>query len=147
MEGGAAVTQAVVRYSSYVRPDETRAIRKIVDSYGYSWGFQWRRNFGSDALFPLASFAGKLKDQGEGAVFGEAWDRKYAEVFMGNALEFATALKYADSGSRVMAWVHYVADMPKKAKAPMLGIHINTYDQRKKAMQLKMARLLNIDCV
>lgn len=138
---------AFARYSSHRAPDETRAIRKIVDSYGYTWGFQWRRNFGSDARFPISSFAGKLKDQGEGAVFGEAWDRKYAEVFIGGALEFAAALKYTDEGTRIMAWIHYVVDMPKKAKAPILDIHVNTYDQRKKTMQLRMARLLNIDCV
>lgn len=128
-------------------PDETRALRKIVDSYGYTWGFQWRRHFGAEATFPLASFAGKVAEQGEGAAWGENKPRNYLEVFMGNALEFATALKYLDEKNREMAWVHYAVDMPKKAKAPMLGIHINTYDQRKKAMQMKLAGLLNLDCV
>lgn len=128
-------------------PDETRALRRIVDSYGYTWGFQWRRNFGKAAKFPIASFAGKVAEQGEGATMGDQVERVYPEVFTGNALEFATALKFLPEAHREFAWVHYAVDMPKKAKAPLLGIHVNTYDQRKKVMQLKLAGLLNLDVV
>lgn len=128
-------------------PDETRALRRIVDSYGYTWGFWWRRNFGADATFPIPSFAGKVKDQGEGAVYGDSNERHYPEVFKGNALEFATALKFVDEHCRRMAWVHYVSDMPQKAKAGLLDIHLNTYHQRKRAMQMKLAGLLNLESV
>lgn len=128
-------------------PDDTRALRRIVDSYGFTWGFQWRRHFGTEATFPIASFAGKIVEQGEGAIHGENKPRNYAEVFMGGGLEFATALKHLDERSREMAWVHYAADMPQKAKALLLGVHLNTYHQRKKAMQLKLAGLLNLDYV
>jgi len=129
-------------------PDDTRALRRIVDSYGYTWGFQWRRHFGSEAEFSLASFAGKVAEYGLGSMDGFDKPMSYPEVFMGNGLEFAVALTHLkDERLREMAWVHYVVDMPKKAKAPILGIHINTYDQRKKAMQLKLAGLLNLECV
>lgn len=145
------MTSAAVNLACYPRRevayDETRALRKIVDSYGYSWGFQWRRHFGNEATFPIPSFAGKLIEQGVGAIGGENRPRRYAEVFLGNALEFATALKYVEERHRNMAWLHYVVDIPKKAKAPMMGIHINTYDQRKKAMQLRLATLLNLEYV
>jgi hypothetical protein len=145
--GGEVERQAFDQEAFMTEPDDTRALRRIVDSYGYSWGFQWRRNFGDEARFPIPSFAGKLIEQGVGAIGGGGRPRNYPEVFIGNALEFANALKVLDERLRTMAWVHYVVDMPKKAKAPMLGIHVNTYDQRKKAMQLELVKVLNLECV
>lgn len=124
--------------------DQHRHRYSVVDAYGRLWGWAWRQNFGDLAEFPVPSLAGKLIEQGHGAAGGQHKPRSYPEVFRGQALEFANALKQVPERHRDFAWVHYVVDLPAKAKAPLLGIHVQTYWQRRRSMQSALAESLGM---
>lgn len=135
---------AMAEHRTRSRDDADRQRRKVVDSYGRIWGWQWREHFGDLAKFPLSSFAGKLMAEGEGALSGAYKPRSYAEVFLGQGLEFAAALKLVRENHREMAWVHYVVDMPWKLKAVEMDIHVNTYNDRRILMQRALLGPLSV---
>lgn len=116
---------------------------EIVEAKGRVWGWQWRKNFGDKVSVPVASILGKIQDEAFGAGEGSI-SRNYAEVFLGDALEFATALKHLPEDKRQFAYVHYCIPQPAKVKAHELGIHQRTYWQRRNAMRMLLAHVMNV---
>jgi hypothetical protein len=109
---------------------------EVVEAKGRTWGWQWRRNFGEYASTSIPSWLGKLQQtrSGDGVV----------EVFLGDGLEFATALKQVSDKHRQFALIHYCIPVPAKVKAHELNIHLRTYWQRRNAMRKKLALVLNL---
>lgn len=130
--------------AQYTRELSDRQRRKMVDCYGYTWGRQYRRHFGIDATFPIPSLLGRVQDEGAAAGEAGAAGRKYAEVFLGDALEFANAWHQLREFDRRTAMVHYVIVGLVKVKSAALGIGIRTYHQRREKMQDAMAKALRI---
>lgn len=110
---------------------------EIVEVKGRTWGWQWRRNFGEYASTSIASWLGKLQESKTG-------ERNYKEVFLGDGLEFATALKHLPENKRKFALIHYCIPVPAKVKAGELGIHIQTYWQRRNALRRAMTEYLDV---
>jgi hypothetical protein len=118
--------------------------RRIVDMYGYTWGRQYRRHFGADALFPIASLLGRVKEEAEAAGERGTPERHYREVFTGDALDFAKAWHRLREVDREAAMVHYVIVGLVKEKAFTWGCEVRTYHQRRKTMQRAMVVQLGI---
>lgn len=128
----------------YRRDLTDRQRRRMVDCYGYTWGRQYRRNFGIDATAPIASILGRIQVEAVAAGEGGPATRNYAEVFVGDALEFARAWHGLREFDRRTALVHYVIVGLVKQKAAALGIEVRTYHQRRETMQDAIAKSLGI---
>jgi hypothetical protein len=130
--------------TDYARELGDKQKRRIVDMYGYTWGRQYRRHFGVEALFPIASLLGRVKEEAEGAGARGPQERHYAEVFTGDALDFARAWHQLREFDRESAMVHYVIVGLVKEKAFTWGCEVSTYHQRRKTMQRAMVAQLGI---
>lgn len=112
-----------------------RQALEIVEIKGRSWGWQWRRNFGDKFKVSLTSMQTAIESDHSGS-------QHFPEVFCGDGLEFACALKHIPEKHREFAKIHYIIPQPAKVKAAELGIHINTYFQRRNAMRRVLAALI-----
>lgn len=147
MEGGEAMMQseAVITSSvTYAVEMADKQRRRMVDMYGYAWGRQYRRHFGVDALFPIPSLLGRLREEAEAAGERGASERRFREVFIGDALEFSRAWHQLRAFDRESAMVHYVIIGLVKQKAQTWGCEVRTYHQRRKTMQMAMVKLLGL---
>ncbi len=122
---------------------EDRYIQSVVEAKGRIWGWQWRRNFGSRVSVSVASIAGQVQETGD-TPLSPSYARNYPEVFLGDGLEFAAALKRVPEKHRLFAWVHYAAEDPAKVKAEALGIAISTYWQRRNYMRRAIGSALQM---
>ncbi len=123
---------------------DDRQRRVVIESKGRTWGWQWRRNFGSRVVVPIASLLGRIQEEGPGAGLGTEYERTYKEVFLGDGLEFAVALKHVHERHQSFAMIHYVIPEPAKTKAAELGIHEQTYWQRRRAMCDAIAGVMDV---
>ncbi len=123
---------------------DDRQDRELVEAKGRTWGWQWRRNFGDKVSISVKSLMGRARDEQHATLEGGSFERFYPEVFLGDALEFAVALRKVDEKHRHMALIHYVVSQPAKTKAAAMGIHVQTYWQRRNAMQRALMKWLLI---
>jgi hypothetical protein len=143
-ERGEASMMASVQVQPQPLQISEKQKRRIVDMYGYTWGRQYRRHFGADALFPIASLLGRVKEEAEAAGERGSVDRHYPEVFTGDALDFARAWRQLREFDRETAMVHYVIVGLVKQKCEVWGCEERTYHQRRKIMQIAMVPLLGL---
>jgi hypothetical protein len=116
----------------------------LVEAKGRIWGWQWRRTFGDKVSVSVKSLMGRVQAEQHSTMEGGTFDRHYPEVFLGDALEFAVALKHIHERHRSMALVHYVVVQPAKVKAHEMGIAIQTYWQRRNSMRRALADVMNV---
>ncbi len=105
-----------------------------VEAAGRTWGWQWRRNFGSEVSVSIASGS-----DFKGQAARDHRERNYPEVFMGDGLVFACALKHLPEDCQIMARVHYIITAPAKTKWPELGIQQAEYWRRVRKMKNAIA--------
>lgn len=118
-------------------------IRSMFDSYGDSWGYQWRHNFGRSVRIEIPSILGRFMTEGFATTSGNNKPRRYPEVFLGMALQFSIALRSAHERHREMAFAHYVLDgVHVTRKASALNIERSTYYQRLDSMRVAMLPLV-----
>lgn len=120
-----------------------RQLLQVVEAMGRTWGWQWRRNFGEPEPVAIGGLNGKIQDYGTGALSGPL-KQNYPDVFIGDGLLFNCVLKRIPEKHRTMAWIHYAVPAPAKVKAPIIGIHEQTYWQRRNAMRRAIAKLIDI---
>ena len=85
-----------------------------VDIACESWAEQWVQNFGrapdraGRAVGPLGCTLGRVRELHDGASSSTSYDRHWPEVFLGQGLEVAIALKAMAEMQRLVVWHHYV---------------------------------------
>ena len=110
---------------------------EVIEAKGRTWGWQWRRNFGEYAASSIPSILGQLNE-------GSSHERKYSEVFLGDALEFSIALRHIPEAQRDFALIHYCIPVAAKVKAHAMKIHVQTYWQRRNTLRKRLAEWLDV---
>lgn len=92
-----------------------RWVRDDIDDACESWAFQWVQSFGkapdraSRYIGPLGSTLGRVLQLHDGASSNTTRDQHLPEVFLGQGLIVAIALKAMSERSRELIHRHYVA--------------------------------------
>lgn len=115
-----------------------RHLRTVIDSYGDSWGYQWRRNFGEAVRIELPCTLSRLFTPNT----GEFEPKRYPEVFLGMGQKFAHALKLVSEQHREMAFAQYVIHAHVTRKASAIGLEKSGYYWRLDAMRAAVLPLL-----
>lgn len=121
-----------------------------VDLACEAWATQWVDNFGrapdraGRAIGPLGCTLGRVRELHDGASSSTSRDRHWPEVFLGQGLVVAIALKAMAEMQRLVMWHHYVgrcydqaswARLPRPTKqvviAHRLGIGLSEYYHRR----------------
>ena len=135
-----------------------------VDVAAKAWADLWVRNFArapdrsSATVGPLGSTLGRVRELHDGASSNTSRDRHFPEVFTGEALLVAIALKAMSEGQRMIVHAHYIGrwynahswarlERPVKqaVMADRLGLSLPTYHTRRDTAKSCIRVVLNLD--
>lgn len=103
------------------------------------WGWQMRvMNMGKDGWPPRTMLAKMIEEGSLGASAGK-FMQYFPECMDAEAVKFNNAIKTLDEKDREILFVEYVVIGKGKTKAARMGIHRNTYFDRRDAAQGRLS--------
>lgn len=138
--------------------------RDDVDNWCDVWAYQWCSLFARDPerareyLGSLKCTLGRVRELHDGASSSTSRDRPFPEVFLGDGLVVAVALKYMDLTHRELIGAHYLVRLydlrtgermryPIKVStmASLMGIHPSEYANRRDVAKGMIRAAFNLD--
>lgn len=135
-----------------------------VDRACASWAHQWVQAFGKHPdragrfVGPLGCTLGRVMERHDGASSNTERDRAWPEVFLGQGLYVAIALKAMTLGSREIIWAHYVGrvynpetwaplkrPLKQRLVADRLGVSLAEYYHRRDTAKSCVRTVLFLD--